>query len=302
MTKSSRGPLRLSADVGGTFTDVAAFDEATGRLKLGKTLTTPSRLVTGIETGVGKADAAFSAAQLFLHGTTVAINTILERTGRTLRADHDARLSRHLRDRPRQPAGVLQPVLPEAQAADRPRPALRDPRAAGCARARADPARRGRGARGRGRGRSSAASRRSPSCSCTPIAIPHTSSAPSASSRRPIPICSSPPRTNCRRSTANTSAPRPRRPTPMSGRACAAISSEMDGHLKDTGFDGTFLVVQSSGGLFDIEEAQSSCIRMLESGPAAGVIGTRTLVRQYRPEERHRLRHGRHHRQGRRHP
>ena len=37
--------MRLSADVGGTFTDVAAFDELTGRLKLGKTLTTPSRLV-----------------------------------------------------------------------------------------------------------------------------------------------------------------------------------------------------------------------------------------------------------------
>ena len=35
---TSRGPLRLSADVGGTFTDVAACDEPTGRLKLGKTL------------------------------------------------------------------------------------------------------------------------------------------------------------------------------------------------------------------------------------------------------------------------
>ena len=53
--------------------------------------------------------------------------------------------------------------------------------------------------------------------------------------------------------------------------------TEMDAHLKDTGFSGSFLVVQSSGGLFDIEEAQTSCIRMLESGPAAGVIGTKTL-------------------------
>src|SRR5262245_38479751 len=73
--------LRLSADVGGTFTDVAAFDEATGELKLGKTLTTPARLVDGIETGVSKGGASFKAARLFLHGTTVAINTILERTG-----------------------------------------------------------------------------------------------------------------------------------------------------------------------------------------------------------------------------
>jgi len=39
------GQIRLSADVGGTFTDVAAFDETTGELRLGKTLTTPARLV-----------------------------------------------------------------------------------------------------------------------------------------------------------------------------------------------------------------------------------------------------------------
>ena len=44
--------LRLAADVGGTFTDVAAFDETTGELRLGKTLTTPSRLVTGVEAAV----------------------------------------------------------------------------------------------------------------------------------------------------------------------------------------------------------------------------------------------------------
>ena len=77
--ESSR--IRLAADVGGTFTDVAAFDETTGELRLGKTLTTPARLVTGVENGVTKAGAGFSAVRLFLHGTTVAINTILERTG-----------------------------------------------------------------------------------------------------------------------------------------------------------------------------------------------------------------------------
>ena len=44
--------IRLSADVGGTFTDIAAFNERTGEFSLGKTLTTPARLVDGIETGV----------------------------------------------------------------------------------------------------------------------------------------------------------------------------------------------------------------------------------------------------------
>jgi hypothetical protein len=82
-TETLRGDdrLRLSADVGGTFTDIAGFDAATGRLLPGKTLTTPGRLADGIETGVAKAGAGFAQAQLFLHGTTVTINTILERSG-----------------------------------------------------------------------------------------------------------------------------------------------------------------------------------------------------------------------------
>jgi len=73
--------LRLGTDIGGTFTDVAAFDEATGKLLLGKSLTTPHRLVEGINNGVAKAGAAYQNAGLFLHGSTVAINTLLERTG-----------------------------------------------------------------------------------------------------------------------------------------------------------------------------------------------------------------------------
>ena len=35
--------------------------------------------------------------------------------------------------------------------------------------------------------------------------------------------------------------------------------------------------MQSTGGLYDVEQAQSQCVRMLESGPAAGVIGTQAL-------------------------
>ncbi|MBM3409413.1 MAG: hydantoinase/oxoprolinase family protein, partial [Betaproteobacteria bacterium] len=77
--KSSR--LRIAADIGGTFTDVAAFDERSGQLLLGKTLTTPSRLVDGINTGVSKAGTRLAESDLFLHGSTIAINTMLERTG-----------------------------------------------------------------------------------------------------------------------------------------------------------------------------------------------------------------------------
>jgi hypothetical protein len=67
---ASAAPARVAADVGGTFTDIAVFDSGTGRLALGKTLTTPDRIVEGIGAGVGKAGSRFGASSLFLHGTT----------------------------------------------------------------------------------------------------------------------------------------------------------------------------------------------------------------------------------------
>jgi len=80
--KSQTSPrLRVAADIGGTFTDVAAFDAQAGKLLLGKTLTTPSHLVQGILKGLDKADISLDLAHLFLHGSTVAINTMLERSG-----------------------------------------------------------------------------------------------------------------------------------------------------------------------------------------------------------------------------
>lgn len=80
---ASRGEnaIRLATDIGGTFTDVASFDPSSGRLQFGKTLTTPRSLVDGIEAGIAKAGTRLAEASLFLHGTTVAINAMLERTG-----------------------------------------------------------------------------------------------------------------------------------------------------------------------------------------------------------------------------
>jgi len=52
---------------------------------------------------------------------------------------------------------------------------------------------------------------------------------------------------------------------------------EIDRHIRDAGFAGSFLIVQSTGGLYEAGQAQHQCVRMLESGPAAGVIGTQAL-------------------------
>ena len=64
----SNNGVRLAADIGGTFTDIVAFDEKTGKLQFGKTLSTPKELVKGISEGVQKTKLRFSDANLFLHG------------------------------------------------------------------------------------------------------------------------------------------------------------------------------------------------------------------------------------------
>src|SRR5271169_7018057 len=79
--QTARQRLRLAADIGGTFTDIAVFDEKSGKLTFGKALSTPTHLVEGISAGVAKAGSDYRSAGLFLHGSTIAINTILERTG-----------------------------------------------------------------------------------------------------------------------------------------------------------------------------------------------------------------------------
>ena len=86
----SRSPARrpghaIALDVGGTFTDVALVDEASGRLWVTKTPTTPGDPSTGFIAGVDKALAlaGADAASLrhVLHGTTTATNAILESKG-----------------------------------------------------------------------------------------------------------------------------------------------------------------------------------------------------------------------------
>ena len=81
MAERRKPTTRLAADIGGTFTDVAAFEEKSGRLLLGKALSTPARLVEGIAHGVDKAAVRYADASVFLHGSTIAINTLLERSG-----------------------------------------------------------------------------------------------------------------------------------------------------------------------------------------------------------------------------
>src|SRR5262245_34261816 len=76
-----RAPLLVAIDIGGTFTDLMAFDETTGRLSQAKTLTTPARLVQGIVDCLKKSGVDCAAITELIHGSTTAINTLIERKG-----------------------------------------------------------------------------------------------------------------------------------------------------------------------------------------------------------------------------
>src|SRR5207302_2227520 len=54
---------------------------------------------------------------------------------------------------------------------------------------------------------------------------------------------------------------------------------EIDAHIRDAGFRGAFLIVQSTGGLYERAEAQTQCIGMLQSGPASAGTGTQAPCR-----------------------
>src|SRR5881275_2358401 len=74
--------VRIGIDTGGTFTDVVAVDEETGRTTTTKTPSTPADPAEGFLTGVRKVLDRLGldgdAITAVSHGTTVATNQLLE--------------------------------------------------------------------------------------------------------------------------------------------------------------------------------------------------------------------------------
>jgi len=269
---------RLASDIGGTFTDVAAFDERSGRLLLGKALSTPARLVDGISAGVGKAGTRYADAGIFLHGSTIAINTLLERTGaktallttegfrdiyeigRINRPDaynlyfkkHVPLVERALRFEVREritAEGEVHIPLDEASvhaACDRLEAGGVDAVAIMLLHCYVNPAHEAR-VKAIVRER------------CPGVFV--TASHELSQEYREFERCST--------VAANA----------YIGPVVSEYIGGIDAHLKQSGFGGSFLLVQSTGGLYESHQAQAQCVRMLESGPAAGVIGAQALCR-----------------------
>ena len=71
----------IAVDIGGTFTDLVAFDHATQKVIYSKSPTTYDNLVEGILNCFNKARIKPSQASLVNHGTTLVINSLIQRKG-----------------------------------------------------------------------------------------------------------------------------------------------------------------------------------------------------------------------------
>ncbi len=88
MKRGMSGMWRIGIDVGGTFTDLVAVDQA-GRVVHAKSPSTPADQSLGVMEGLARLaeaagiarEALLASAERIVHGTTVATNALLERKG-----------------------------------------------------------------------------------------------------------------------------------------------------------------------------------------------------------------------------
>ena len=81
----------IAADIGGTFTDVVVIDERNGGLNVGKALTTPDDLQSGVMDGLSLAaremgrqvDDLLGDTRRFVHATTLPGNAVFAYSGAT---------------------------------------------------------------------------------------------------------------------------------------------------------------------------------------------------------------------------
>ena len=73
--------LRVATDIGGTFTDLVVVDAGSGEVRIAKVPTTPSDLAQGVLDVIAAGEVEPAAIEELVHGTTVVINALTERTG-----------------------------------------------------------------------------------------------------------------------------------------------------------------------------------------------------------------------------
>ncbi len=260
----------VGVDVGGTFTDVFVLDEAAGRAEIAKVPTTPADQSEGFLEGIRARVADLGEVMTVVHGTTVATNALLERkgarTGVITTAGFRDVLEMRRRDRPRTWGlwGTFEPIVPRDRRLEVAERVLAD----GTVREAVDP------------GAVREAARLLLEMGCEALSIVFINAYANASNEQAakqaarevwpndhITVSSDilpEIREYERASTATLNAAL----QPTVGRYLAALEKT----LRDDGFSGEVLIVQSNGGVMSVDTARARPVRTALSGPAAGVI------------------------------
>ena len=260
----------VGVDVGGTFTDIFILDEATGKASVAKVPTTRPDQSGGFLAGIKSAGDDLSAMRTVVHGTTAGTNALLERKGARigLITTQGFRDALEMRRRDRRATwglrGDFDPVVPRDRRLEVPERTLAD----GTIETPIDLS------------AVEAAARDLLAMGCEAVALvfinayanPANEQAAAQTLRALWP--------NPHVSVSSEILPEIREFERTSTTALNAyLQPEVAGYLtrleaglRDGGFGGEFLLVQSNGGVMAVDTACRLPVRTALSGPAAGVI------------------------------
>ncbi len=260
----------IGVDVGGTFTDVFVLDEAAGTAEVAKVPTTRPDQSGGFLDGIGQRVSDLSEISVVVHGTTAGTNALLERKGARIGVITTAGLRDVLemrrRDRPRTWGlrGDFEPVVPRDLRLEVPERVLAD----GTIRTPVDlDAVRAAAAELLDQG-------------CLAVAVMFANSYANAENEARAVAALREIWPNDHVSASSEILPEIREFERFSTTALNAyLQPEVSGYLdrlelalKDGGFGGEFMIVQSNGGVMAVDTASRLPVRTALSGPAAGVI------------------------------
>lgn len=260
----------IGVDVGGTFTDVFVLNESDGTAAVAKVPTTRPDQSAGFLSGIGREVDDLSQIAVVVHGTTAGTNALLERKGArtgviTTMGLRDV-LEMRRRDRPRTWGlrGDFEPVVDRRDRIEVPERTLGD----GTIRMPVD----------LDAVRSAAQRLRAQGCEAVSILFANSYANPANERAAVAAVREIWP--NPHVSASSEILPEIREFERFSTTALNAyLQPEVSGYLgrlenalRDGGFDGEFMIVQSNGGVMSVDTACRLPVRTALSGPAAGVI------------------------------
>ncbi len=262
----------VGVDVGGTFTDIFAVNEATGQVVTAKTPSTPQDQSIGFLNGLA-AVAPVPEITAVVHGTTVGTNALLEgkgaRTGLIATEGFRDVLEMRRRDRPHTWGlrGVFKPVAARQDRIEVPERTLASGEIERAVDVRAV----------------TAAARRLAAAGCESVAIAFVNAYANPENERIARDAVAKVWPNAHITAASDILPEIREFERTSTAALNAyLQPAMGRYLRRLGqaLDAgraQLLIVQSNGGLMTAEEAARAPIRTALSGPAAGVVAARAV-------------------------